>query len=147
MSLNTVRSAIEGRIATEFAASPAIQVSYGNVPFTPPNNGSFIQVFVGFGEQGYITLMSPGVGTNRVNGAITANIFTPRGAGAGANMTIAQRFIDLFSRQYVSNIRFDAAIGPATIEASVNETGISAQTALAASFYQSQITIAFEAFE
>jgi len=147
MSLNTVRSAIEGRIATEFAAAPAIQVAYGNVPFTPPNNGSFIQVFVGFGEHSYITLLSPASGINRVNGAITANIFTPRGAGAGANMTVAQRFIDLFARLYLSNIRFDAAIGPATVQASANKTGISGQTALAASFFQSQITIAFEAFE
>jgi hypothetical protein len=147
MSLNTVRSAIEGRIATEFANAPVIQVSYGNVPFTPPNNSSFIQVFVGFGDQRYITLTSPASGINAVNGAITANIFTPRGAGAGANLTIAQRFVDLFSRLYLSNIRFDAANGPSAVEASVNETGISAQTALAASFYQSQVTISFEAFE
>jgi len=147
MSLNTVRAAIEGRIATEFASAPIIQVSYGNVPFEPPNNSDFIQVFVGFGDQRHITLLAPASGMNAINGAITANIFTPRGAGAGANLTIAQRFIDLFSRLYLSNIRFDAANGPSTIEASVNEAGISAQTALAASFYQSQVTISFEAFE
>lgn len=147
MSLNTVRSAIEGRVATEFAAAPAVQVTYGNLPFTPPNNASFIQIFVGFGDQRYLTLLAPVNGINAVNGAITANIFTPRGAGPGANLTLAQRFINLFSRLYLSNIRFDAANGPSTVEASVNETGISAETALAASFYQSQVTISFQAYE
>lgn len=147
MSLNTIRSAIETRIATEFASAPVIEISYGNVPFSPPNNSSFIQVFVGFGDHRYLTLVSPATGMNAVNGVITANVFTPRGAGAGANLTIGQRFIDLFSRVYTSNIKFDAANGPTPIEASVNETGISTQSSLAASFYQSLITISFEAFE
>lgn len=147
MSLNTIRSAIESRIATEFAAAPAIQVAYGNVPFTPPNNGTFIEIFVGFGDHSYITLLSPAVGMNRVNGAITANIFTPKGQGAGANLTVAQRLINLFSRLSVSNIRFDAANGPSIVQASINETGVSAETSLAASFLQSQVTITFEAYE
>lgn len=147
MSLNLIRSAIEGRIAAEFASAPIISVCYQNVPFVPPNNSSFIQIFINFGDQAYLTLLSPSTGMNRVNGVLTANIFTPRAVGTGANITIAQRFIDLFSRVYLSNIKFDPANGPAAVEASVNETGISAQTALAASFYQTQVVISFEAYE
>lgn len=136
MSLNTIRAAIEGRIATEFAASPVIPVAYQNVPFTPPNNSSFIQAFVGFGDQAYLTLLAPATGMNRVNGALTVNIFTPRGVGPGANLTIAQRVINLFSRLILQNINFDAANGPNAIA-----------TAAPEGFYQTQVTITFEAFE
>lgn len=136
MSLNTIRAAIEGRIATEFAAAPVIPVSYQNVPFTPPNNSSFIQVFVGFGDQNYLTLLAPATGFNRVNGALTVNVFSPRGVGPGANLTIAQRVIALFSRLSLQNIRFDAANGPNAITTPSPE-----------GFYQTQVTVTFEAFE
>lgn len=136
MSLNAIRAAIEGRIATEFASAPAIPVSYQNVPFTPPNNSSFIQVFVDFGDQSYLTLLSPSAGMNQVNGSLTVNVFTPRGVGPGANLTIAQRAVDLFSRLTLQNINFDAANGPSTVASPAPE-----------GFYQTQVTITFEAFE
>lgn len=136
MSLNTIRAAIEGRIATEFASAPVIPVSYRNVPFTPPNDSSFIQVLVDFGDQSYLTLLAPSAGMNQVNGSLTVNVFTPRGYGPGANLTIAQRVIDLFTRLTLQNIKFDAANGPSTVASPVPE-----------GFYQTQVTITFEAFE
>ena len=42
---NDIRAAIEGRIATEMALSPSYPVAYQNVPFTPPNNLPWLQVF------------------------------------------------------------------------------------------------------
>lgn len=136
MSLNTIRAAIEGRIATEFALSPAIPVAYQNVPYSPPNNGSWIQPVIIFGDQAYITLLAPATGMNRVNGVLTVNVFTPRGVGPGANLTIGQRVIDLFSRIKLSDIKFDPANGPNVITAPAPE-----------GFYQTQIAITFEAFE
>jgi len=139
MSLNTIRAAIEGRIATEFAASPAIQVAYQNVPFTPPNNASWIQATISWGDSGYVTLLKLNTsngGFDRRNGALTFNIYTPSGQGPGAGLTIAQRCIDLFSRITLQNIIFDAASGPRTIE-----------TPLPQGFYQTQVAITFEAFE
>jgi len=141
MSLNTVRSHIESRIATEFAAAPVLQVAYQNVPFTPPNNASWIQASIIWGDSAYMTILTTstrgtGAGFDRRNGTLVFNIFAPRGAGPGAGLTIAQRCIDLFSRLQLENIKFDAANGPRTIEPSVPE-----------GFSQTQVAITFEAFE
>jgi len=141
MSLNTVRSHIESRIATEFALSPAIQVAYQNVPFTPPNNASWIQANIIWGDSAYMTILTTstrgtGAGFDRRNGTLVFNIFAPRGAGPGAGLTIAQRCIDLFSRLQLENIKFDPANGPRTIEPSVPE-----------GFSQTQVTVSFEAYE
>lgn len=141
MSLNTIRSNIENRIATEFAASPAIQVAYQNVPFNPPNNASWIQSSILFGDSAYMTILTSatrgtGDGFDRRNGTLVFNVYTPRGAGPGANLTIAQRCIDLFTRLQLQNIKFDAANGPRSIEPPSPE-----------GFYQTQVTITFEAYE
>jgi hypothetical protein len=47
---NDIRAAIEGRIATEMAIAPVYPVSYQNVPFTPPNNTPWLQVFLRLGD-------------------------------------------------------------------------------------------------
>jgi len=141
MSLNTIRADIEGRIATEFATSPALQVSYQNVPFTPPNNASWIQASIVWGDSAYMTILTTssrgtGDGFDRRNGSLVFNIFSPRGEGPGAGLTIAQRCIDLFSRLQLENIKFDAANGPRVIEPSAPE-----------GFSQTQVAITFEAYE
>jgi hypothetical protein len=141
MSLNTLRAAIESRIATEFALAPAIQVSYQNVPYTPPNNASWIQSSILWGDSAYLTILTTatrgtGDGFDRRNGTLVFNIFSPRGEGPGAALTIAQRCIDLFSRLQLQNIKFDAANGPRSIEPPAPE-----------GFYQTQVTITFEAYE
>jgi hypothetical protein len=128
---NDVRSAIEGRIATQMAIAPAYPVSYQNVPFTPPNNTPWLQVFVRFGDNNYATLTS----FNRQNGVLVVNVFTPIGVGAAANYTIAERVKDLFDRQTVSGIIFDAASGPAQVTPASPEP-----------YYQTQLTITFEAY-
>jgi hypothetical protein len=141
MSLNTIRAAIEGRIATEFASAPALQVSYQNVPFTPPNNASWVQTSILWGDSAYLTILTTptrgtGDGFDRRNGTLVMNVFSPRGEGPGASLTIAQRCIDLFSRLQLQNIKFDPANGPRTIEPAAPE-----------GFYQAQVTVTFEAFE
>jgi hypothetical protein len=133
---NDVRAAIEGRIATEMAINPAYPVSYQNVPFSPPNNTPWLQVFIRFGDNAYATLLpTGGVGFNRQNGTLVVNVFTPVGVGAGANFTIAERIKDLFDRRTVSGIIFDAASGPAQVTPASPEP-----------YYQTQMTITFEAY-
>ena len=134
-SLNDVRSAIEGRIATELAKSPAYPVSYQNVPFTPPNNSAWLQVQIRFGDNTYATLQGPSTGFNRQNGTLVVNIFTPIGTGAGANLTIAERVKDLFDRAKFSSLIFDPISGPAAVIAGAPEA-----------FYQTQLTATFEAY-
>lgn len=134
---NDVRSAIENRIKTEMALAPAIQVSYQNVPFSPPANTSWVQVFVRFGDNSYATLLGPsgGGGFNRQNGTLLVNIFTPVGLGPGANLTIAERIKDKFDRAKFSSIIFDAASGPAQISPASPEP-----------YFQTQLTATFEAY-
>ena len=128
---NDVRSANEGRIATELAKSPAYPVAYGNVPFTPPNNAPWVQVQLRFGDNSYATLKA----FNRQNGVLVLNVFTPIGNGAAANYTIAERLKDLFDRATVSGIIFDAASGPAVVTPASPEP-----------YFQTQLTITFEAY-
>jgi hypothetical protein len=133
---NDVRAAIEGRIATEMAIAPVYPVSYQNVPYSPPNNTPWLQVFIRFGDNAYATLLpTGGVGFNRQNGTLVVNVFTPVGLGAGANFTIAERVKDLFDRRTVSGVIFDAASGPAQVTPASPEP-----------YYQTQITITFEAY-
>lgn len=132
---NDVRAAIEGRIGTEMALSPAYPVSYGNVPFTPPNNAPWLQASIRFGDNAYATLLPTATGFNRQNGVLAVNVFTPIGVGAAANYTIAERVKDLFDRQTVSGIIFDAASGPTQVPA-----------AAPAPYFQTQLTITFSAY-
>jgi len=132
---NDIRAAIEGRIATEMAIAPAYPVSYQNVPFSPPNNTPWVQAFVRFGDNAYATLIGPATGYNRQNGVLVINVFTPIGVGSGANYTIAERLKDLFDRQTVSGIIFDAASGPSQVTPAQPEP-----------YFQTQLTITFDAY-
>ena len=134
-TLNDVRAAIEGRIATQMAVAPVYPVSYENVPFTPPNNSPWIQASIRFGDNAYATLLGPSTGFNRQNGTLVVNVFTPVGSGTGANLTIAERIKDLFDRAKFSSIIFDAASGPAQVTPASPEP-----------YYQTQLTATFEAY-
>lgn len=132
---NDVRATIEGRIATELANSPAIEVAYTNVPFTPSDTASWVKVQLQFNDNQYLTLMSPTTGYNRQTGVLLVDIFTPVGSGAGANYTIAERIKDLFDRETVSNVQFDAASGPQVIIPAALEA-----------YFQTQLSITFDAY-
>lgn len=132
---NDVRAAIEGRVATEMASSPAIPVAYANVPFTPPDSDSWIQVQIQFNDNEYLTLRGPTTGFNRQTGVVVIDIFTAIGVGTGANYTIAERVKDLFDRVTVSNITFDAASGPTVIRPAAPEA-----------YFQTQLSVTFDAY-
>jgi hypothetical protein len=133
---NDIRAAIEGRIATEMALNPVYPVSYQNVPFTPPNNTPWLQVFLRLGDNSYATLLPTGsAGFNRQNGTLVVNVFTPIGVGAAANFTIAERIKDLFDRAKFSSIIFDPASGPAQVTPAAPEP-----------YFQTQLTATFEAY-
>lgn len=135
-TFNDIRAVIEGRIATELALSPSYPVAYQNVPFSPPNNSPWLQVFLLFGENSYSTLLGPSTGFNGQNGTLTVNVFTPVGVGAAANYTIAERVKDLFDRKTVSGVIFDASSGPNVI----NPSGVEA------AFFQTQLIVTFTGY-
>ena len=134
-NLNTVRAAIEGRIATELALSPAIPVVFHNMSYDSSAVTTFVQCLTTFGESNYLTLGSAS-GTNQVNGIVVLNIFTPQWIGSGDNYTIGKRLRDLYNRITVSDVIFDSPIGPEVIDSPTPEGQ-----------FQTQLRMTFEIYE
>ena len=110
--LNTVRSTIEGRLATELASSPAIPVVFNNMSFDSTTEDTFVQCQTSFGTGGYLTMGGSANSVNSVVGLIILNIFTEENIGAGSNFVIGKRLRDLYNNLTVSNVIFDSTIGP-----------------------------------
>ena len=128
--LNTVRSTIEGRLATELASSPAIPVVFNNMSFDSTTEDTFVQCQTSFGTGRYL-----GTGVNIVVGLVVINIFTEEGIGSGANFTIGKRVRDLYNKVTVSDVIFDSPIGPEVLSSSPEGK------------FQTQLRITFEIFE
>ena len=135
IDLNTVRSTIESRLATELASSPAISVVFNNMSFDSTTQDTFVQCQTSFGTGSYLTMGGSANSTNSVVGLILLNIFTEEGIGAGANYTIGKRLRDLYNNITVSNVIFDSPIGPEVLTSSPEGK------------FQTQIRITFEVYE
>jgi len=133
--LNTVRSTIEARLATELASSPAIPVVFSNMAFDSTTEDTFVTCEVSFGSQENISMGDSSSANNFINGLLTLDIFTEEGIGAGANFTIGKRLRDLYNRVTVSNVIFDSPIGPEILQSSPEGK------------FQTQLRITFETFE
>ena len=130
LDLNTVRSTIEGRLATELASSPAIPVVFGNMSFDSTTEDTFVQCQTSFGTGRYL-----GNNVNIVVGLVVINIFTEEGIGPGANFTIGKRVRDLYNKVTVSDVIFDSPIGPEVLASSPEGK------------FQTQLRITFEIYE
>jgi hypothetical protein len=133
--LNTVRSTIEARLATELASSPAIPVVFNNMAFDSTTEDTFVQCQTSFGSGSYLTMGGSANSTNSVVGLILLNIFTEEGIGSGANLVIGKRLRDLYNNITVSNVIFDSPIGPEILTSSPEGK------------FQTQIRITFEIYE
>ena len=133
--LNTVRSTIEARLATELASSPAIPVVFNNMTFDSTAEDTFVQCITSFGANTYITQGGTTNSDNLINGLILLNVFTEEGLGAGSNLTICKRLRDLYNRITVSSVIFDAPIGPEIFTSSPQGK------------FQTQIRITFTIYE
>ncbi len=134
-NLNTVRSTIESRLATELAAAPIIPVVFNNMTFDSNAEDTFVQCVTSFGSGSYLTMGGSGNSTNSIVGLTTINIFTKEGIGAGANFKIGKRLRDLYNNITVSNVIFDSPIGPEVLTSSPQGK------------FQTQIRITFEIYE
>ncbi len=134
--LNTIRSTIEGRLATELASSPVIPVVFHNMAFEPTPNSSFVQCLVSFGASEYLSQGLTTNSQNRIIGTVVINIFSATGVGPGANYIIGKRIRDLYNRVIVSGVFFDAATGPEAL-ASPSPEG----------YFQTQVRVTFESIE
>ena len=135
IDLNTVRATIEARLATELALSPAIPVVFNNMAFDSTTEDTFVQCLTSFGSNEYLTQGDTSTAFNNVVGLVLINIFTEEGLGAGSNFTICKRIRDLYNRVTVSNVIFDAPIGPEILTSSPEGK------------FQSQIRITFNIYE
>ena len=133
--LNTVRSTIEARLATELASSPVIPVVFSNMAFDSTTEDTFVTCEVSFGSQENISMGDSSSANNFINGLLTLDIFTEEGIGAGANFTIGKRLRDLYNRVTVSNVIFDSPIGPEILQSSPEGK------------FQTQLRNTFETFE
>ena len=133
--LNTVRSTIEARLATELASSPAIPVVFNNMTFDSTAEDTFVQCITSFGANTYITQGGTTDSDNLINGLVLLNVFTEEGLGAGSNLTICKRLRDLYNRITVSSVIFDAPIGPEILSSSPQGK------------FQTQIRVTFSIYE
>ena len=134
--LNTIRSVIEARLATELAGSPAIPVVFHNMPFTPTPNSSWVQCLTSFGNNEFLSLGGTSDSDNRIVGVVVINIFSAAGVGPGANYVIGKRVRDLYNRVNVSGVYFDAPIGPEVLASPAPE-----------GYFQTQVRVTFEFIE
>ena len=118
VDLNTVRSTIEARLATELASSPAIPVVFNNMTFDSTSEDTFVQCVTSFGASNYLTQGGASDSDNLISGLVLLNVFTEEGLGAGSNFTICKRLRDLYNRITVSSVIFDAPIGPEILTSS-----------------------------
>ena len=133
--LNTVRSTIEARLATELASSPAIPVVFNNMTFDSTAEDTFVQCITSFGAGEYLTMGGTTDSDNNVVGLVLLNVFTEEGLGAGSNFTICKRLRDLYNRVTVSNVIFDSPVGPEILTSSPQGK------------FQTQIRITFNIYE
>ena len=133
--LNTVRSTIEAGLATELASSPAIPVVFNNMSFDSTTEDTFVQCITSFGANEYLTQGDSSTATNNIVGLVILNVFTEENIGAGSNYTICKRLRDLYNRITLSNVIFDAPVGP--------EILVSAPQGK----FQTQIRITFNIYE
>ena len=130
IDLNTVRSTIEGRLATELASSPVIPVVFGNMSFDSTTEDTFVQCLTSFGTGRYLA-----DGVNVLVGLVLINIFTEECIGPGANFTIGKRLRDLYNKVTVSDVIFDSPVGPEVLTSSPQGK------------FQTQLRITFEIYE
>ena len=82
-NLNTIRSTVEGRLATELANTPAIPVVFHNMAYEPTPNSSWVQCLTTFGASEYLGHGLTSNSYNRIVGVVVFNIFTAKGRGPG----------------------------------------------------------------
>ena len=134
--LNTIRSTVEGRIATELAGSPVLPVVFNNMAYEPTPNSSWVQCLTAFGNNEYLGHGATTNSYNRIAGLALFNVFTPKGAGPGANYVIGKRIRDLYNRVIVSGVYFGAPNGPEALATPAPE-----------GYFATQVRVAFEFIE
>ena len=103
--------------------------------FDSTTEDTFVQCITNFGTNEYLTQSDSSSAVNNVVGLLLLNVFTEEGIGAGSNFTICNRLRNLYNRITVSNVIFDAPVGPEIFTSSPEGK------------FQTQIRITFNIYE
>jgi len=123
-------------LVTQSPEAGATPLVFRNQAFEPTPGNSFVQCLLTFGASSYLTLGGAAGAFNQIDGSIEANIFTPLGAGLGANYDLASRVCTLYTREIIEGIEVGPPAGPTV-----------ATAAQPASFFQSTVTVPFRVYE
>ena len=123
-------------IVTESPEAEATPIVFRNQAYVPTPGDSFVQCLVSFASSAYLTHGGTTNSSNRLNGSIEVNVFTPLGVGPGANYDLASRVCTIYTREIQNDIQFEAVSGPSVVTASQPP-----------SFFQSTVTVPFNVFE
>lgn len=121
MSLPDIRYLLESTLKTwADSRSPAIQVAWQNVPFTPPS-ALYLRSFLMPAETGSQTLDGE---HRRYTGVYQVNVVAPVGVGPGVAENIAQGIADLFPmNQLLSMTGLDVYIvAPMSIHPAIQDS-------------------------
>jgi len=111
-------------------------VVFQNMAFEPTPNSSFVQCLTTFGANQYLSQGSTTNSQNRIVGLVVFNIFSGKGVGPGANLVIGKRIRDLYNREIVSGVFFDAPNGPEVLASPAPE-----------GYFQTRVSVTFEFIE
>ena len=98
MSFASERAAIEARLSTNWTTTT---VQYENVPFTKPNNNTYVALFIINGDATQIDLVPNPI--HRFLGTITMQLFVPEGSGTNLVRGYADTLAGIFR-----NVQFNS---------------------------------------
>lgn len=99
----TINTAIENKFATSWGATTVI--AYDNVNFTPPENASWVKIYVRDGDSTKVSIGSSQQ-IRRTFGTVFVDIFTVIGQGSLTVRTLADSVKTIFRDLFLSGIQF-----------------------------------------
>ena len=110
--VKTAESAICARVEAVWSSN--IAIAWPQQDITPPDEESWLQVYVLWGD-GFMETMEPTAG-NRLYGVLQLDLYGPRGIGYGALLTLADTARDMVNRWSGSGIQMGAASPPNKVD-------------------------------
>ncbi|HEX9239205.1 MAG TPA: phage tail terminator-like protein [Candidatus Bathyarchaeia archaeon] len=110
MTPDAAADAIETALATAWGTTTPI--SWANVPFMPPDTGSWLKVDFIWGNGAVLTKTVPAVGgINSIVGIVQLAVFGPKDLGDGAISALAETARAIFNRKRLASPNDDVMFG------------------------------------
>lgn len=115
MTVNEVRAALDGHLATAVSTVPT---AWPGIPLTPPENAAWMRPAFRPGQafEGEIGRE----GLSRRTGVYIVQVFTPKGVGSGAALVLAGQIETAFRRKDVGGVECGEAYAGDVVEDAAN---------------------------